>query len=132
MTTKKPSSKKASSKPATLTEPLSNVLKAAGFTREMVERKVADALLMNSRETQDCKNDPDTCNFDLIVISVVEAAQRGADTSRLDNLLEKIFGKTVRIEGSVNVQNTNFDMPMQEADSELIKRAIERALKSSV
>lgn len=112
-------------------EGVSAVLTKAGFTRDMVERKTADILLMNARETTEFKNDEETCNFDLIVISVVEAAQRTADIARLDSLLEKVFGKTVRIEGKVDVHNTNVDVPLQQADGELIKRAIERALRNT-
>jgi hypothetical protein len=74
-------------------EQVTNVLKEAGFTRRMVETKVADILLRNVSETKELKANPSTSNFDLIIVAVVEAAQRNADTSRLDNLLEKIFGK---------------------------------------
>lgn len=110
---------------------VSSVLIKAGFTKEMVERKVANVLLMNAKETQDMRNDKDTCNFDLILLAVVEAAQRTADTARLDNLLEKIFGKTVNIQGSVSVHNTNMDIPIGYADQELIRRAIERSIKNT-
>lgn len=111
-----------------LREPVTKVLQNAGFTREMIEVKVADLLLRNVKETQALKNEPETSNFDLIIISVIEAAQRGADTGRLDNLLEKIFGKTVHISGNVNVTK---DENVGEADAELIQRALERALKNS-
>lgn len=127
---KKDSSKGSGKLPKTQPR-ISSVLNAAGFTQEVVQTKVAEVLLMNRTETQEMKNDEFTSNFDLILIAVIEAAQRTADTGRLDNLLEKIFGKTVEIKGSVSVHNTNVDLPVQNADSELIKRAIERALKNN-
>lgn len=116
------------------TRTVSGVLREAGLTREAVETKVADILLMNARETQEFQNDPDTSNFDLIVLSVVDAAKRTADCSRLDNLLEKVFGKTVRIEGDIKMHNTNMNMnvPLDQADEDLIRRALDRALKNNV
>lgn len=120
--------------PAAEIKPVASVLIRAGFTREMVERKVADILLMNTKETHQFKNDEQTCNFDLIIIAVVEAAQRNADTARLDNLLEKIFGKTVNITGKVEVNSTNVNANYTPgyADEQLIQRAIERSLSRSV
>lgn len=108
------------------------VLKEAGFTREMIECKVADILLMTKPETQAMKNDASTSNFDHIIIAVVEAAQRNADCARMDNLLEKIFGKTINIKGTVSVQNTgNTPANITYGDAELVQRAIERALINS-
>lgn len=111
-------------------EGVAHVLTKAGFTRDMVERKTADILLMTAAETHEFENDAETCNFDLIVCSVVKAAIRTADCGRLDNLLEKIFGKTVRIEGKVDVSHTD-NTPMQNADAALIQRALERALRNN-
>lgn len=107
---------------------VSSVIEKAGFTRQMVELKVADILLMNSTETREVKADEKTSNFDLIIISVIEAAQRNADTQRLDNLLEKIFGKTIKVEGSVKVES---NQTMDFADEDLIRRAIERSIRNS-
>ncbi len=110
---------------------VSKTLQRAGFTKEYVELKVADILLRNQIETQELRNDPHTTNFDLIIASVVNAAIVQADCGRLDNLLEKIFGKTVHIKGDISVTNTNMDIPLDEKDSLLIQRAIERAVKAS-
>jgi hypothetical protein len=110
------------------------MVRAAGFTREMVERKVADLMLMTAQETSEFKAANDTCNFDLIIIAIVEAAQRNADTGRLDNLLDKIFGKSVRVEGSIALTSnstTNKDgttTQLSTADAELINRSLTRAL----
>jgi len=111
-----------------------SVLANAGFTRDMVERKVADILLMNSQETRIMEADPNASNFDLIVIAVAKAAARNADTNRLDNLLDKIFGKVVRIDGNIRLDSTNVNMnvPVTNADADLIARAMERALKGNV
>lgn len=113
---------------------LVTILGKAGFTREMVETKVADILLMDSEETRKMKNDPKASNFDLIVIAVAEAAQRNADTNRLDNLLDKIFGKVVRIDGKIQLDSTNVNMniPLSNIDGDLITRAMDRALRGNV
>jgi hypothetical protein len=110
------------------------VLENAGFTREMVERKVADVLLMDMNELREFKQDAHTSVFDLIVIAVAEAAIRNADTNRLDNLLDKIFGKIVRIDGNIKMEsfNTNVNVPVSDADADLIARAMERALRNNV
>jgi hypothetical protein len=113
---------------------LTRVLENAGFTREMVERKVADVLLMDMNELREFKQDAHTSVFDLIVIAVAEAAIRNADTNRLDNLLDKIFGKIVRIDGNIKMEsfNTNVNVPVSDADADLIARAMERALRNNV
>lgn len=113
---------------------VTTVLARAGFTREMMETKVSDLLLMTAEEMREFKAASTTSNFDLIVVSVVEAAQRNADTNRLDNLLEKIFGKTVHITGGLKIENTNLNanLPLEDADADLVTRALERALRGNV
>lgn len=113
---------------------VSTVLQRAGFTREMMETKIADILLKTAKETNTFLAAEDTCNYDLIVCSIVQAAQRNADTHRLDNLLEKIFGKTVHISGGLKIESTNANMniPMDNIDQDMVTRALERALKNSV
>src|ERR1019366_4520465 len=71
------------------------LLAKEGFTKQMVNEKIAEMLVANRKHTDKKKTHEETSNFDLIIISIIEAAIRNADSSRLDNLLEKIFGKTV-------------------------------------
>lgn len=129
---KKPGKKKSNAGVAQASNAVSTVLQRAGFTREMMETKIADILLKTAKETNLFLAAEDTCNYDLIVCSIVQSAQRNADTHRLDNLLEKIFGKTVHISGGLKIENITPGIPLDNIDQDMITRAMERALKNSV
>ncbi len=107
-------------------------LEDAGFTKDMINQKISESLLANRDTTNEKKLDKDTSNFELIVISLIEAAIRNADSGRLDNLLEKIFGKTIRVEGNISLDSNNTNLNIDTADAEIMTRAIERAVKNTI
>lgn len=102
-------------------------LKKQGFTREAINEKIAEILTLDRDTTAELRMDSATTNFELMVISLVEASIRTADAGRMDNLLEKIFGKSVR--SSANETSIEVNLG-QKADEDLLARAIERAIKN--
>lgn len=108
-------------------EGLISKLVKQGFTREAINEKIAEILTLDRDTTAELKMDANTTNFELMVISLVEASIRTADAGRMDNLLEKIFGKSVR--SSANETSIEVNLG-QKADEDLLARAIERAIKN--
>lgn len=102
-------------------------LQKQGFTREAINEKIAEILTLDRDTTAELKMDSSTTNFELMVISLVEASIRTADAGRMDNLLEKIFGKSVR--SSANETNIELNLGPK-ADEDLLARAIERAMRN--
>lgn len=102
-------------------------LSQQGFTRDAINSKIAEILTLDRDTTAEMRLNPETTNFELMVISLVEASIRTADAGRMDNLLEKIFGKSVRSSANETNVEVNFG---PKADEDLLARAIGRALEN--
>lgn len=105
---------------------LRTMLAEHGMTREVINEKFSHLLSSNHDELLKIKREKETTVLELMVVAIIEHGVKFADTSRMDNLIDKVFGKMPVEARNTNI-NYNVDAEIEDvADDDLIERAEKR------